>query len=989
MRFWLLALSFLVCWKVATQEYAFRSYSVAEGLPQSQVTCITQDQQGFLWVGTLGGLASFSGREFVSYSVDQGLLNNRVSFVGIVDDTLWVGHENGVSQKNGNVFTPYRASNVNDADKFTAIVKFNDKLFAASNGSGLYQLKNQQLIKHKVTVQGIEELDEFDRIRDLHIVGNRLYTATRMGLFWSSDGTNFNLVNGTAEYSFSSLEYSAQHGLLVSSYGDGIFQLKNGTFKVLDGAKFVDEESIKHVLSDHAGHVWLSTKLEGVFRIEAEKFMQLNTSNGLPLDNVSCVYEDNAHGIWIGTEGKGLIYFTGEAFVHYTTKSGLSSDLIISSLVDKAGNKWFGTYANGVTRWSNNKWENFDLADGLSNSTIWSMAESADGSIWLGTANGLNRYRNNRFEFWDKQKLPKLPGNKISALYFDQQQRLWIGGGEGMACLVGDSIQTLQELVGKHQQIKNVRRIGERDGEIYFISQNAFHIITAKNTLLTYVISETKPTLYTADKDVFGNIWIGSEEGLFVYRNGEITPLNYDDFSGSNFINFIKCDKNLMWVGTNNGLFRFMLEDESLKDLRTEQFGIADGLVSLETNLNSAMIDQFDALWFGTSEGLMKFNRKDENVYASHVAPILNFSSVTVNFQSYDSLRLDRGLRLKHHQNRLVFSFTGVTMSAPEELKFQHYLKGFNDDWSPVSASNEVTFSGLSPGDYALHVRAISKNGQTSNEIIIPIHISPPFFQTWWFISLSLMTIFGIIFLIFKVRINQERERRRRQQREFSAKLQNLEHQSLNASMNRHFIFNALNSIQYFINTQDKLSANKYLSQFAKLIRKNLDTSSSERNDVTLSEEIERLQLYLSLEAMRFPDRFDYTFTIDESIDSETLKVPSMIFQPFIENSIIHGILPRTDQKGHITFEAKRNGSIIDFIIEDNGIGYQNSLKKKVAQGDHQSRGMHITSSRIDLLRIISGKTFQLIGPVDMKNATNQSIGTRVHIKMQVDSLEN
>jgi sensor histidine kinase YesM len=156
-----------------------------------------------------------------------------------------------------------------------------------------------------------------------------------------------------------------------------------------------------------------------------------------------------------------------------------------------------------------------------------------------------------------------------------------------------------------------------------------------------------------------------------------------------------------------------------------------------------------------------------------------------------------------------------------------------------------------------------------------------------------------------------------------------------------------------------------------------------------LSEEIERLQLYLSLEAMRFPDRFDYTFTIDESIDSETLKVPSMIFQPFIENSIIHGILPRTDQKGHITFEAKRNGSIIDFIIEDNGIGYQNSLKKKVAQGDHQSRGMHITSSRIDLLRIISGKTFQLIGPVDMKNATNQSIGTRVHIKMQVDSLEN
>lgn len=989
MRFWVFALSFLVCWKVATQEYAFRSYSVAEGLPQSQVTCITQDKQGFLWVGTLGGLARFSGREFVSFSVEQGLLNNRISFVGIIDDTLWVGHENGVSRKSGSRFTPYRASKINDTDKFTTIIKFNNKIFAASNGSGLYQLSGVSLVKQEVIVHGVDELDEFDRIRDIHVVGNKMYVATRMGLFWSTDAVEFNLIAGTEEYSFSSLEYSSKQGLLAGSYGDGIFQFKNGTFKLMNGTGFLDEESIKHVFTDHNENVWLSTKLEGVFRVGNETPLHINTLNGLPMDNVSCVFEDNAHGIWIGTEGKGLVYFTGEAFVHYTTKSGLSSDLIISSLLDKSGNKWFGTYANGVARWSNEKWENFDVTNGLSNNTIWSMVESSDGSIWLGTANGLNKFRNGKFQFWDNKKLPNLPGNKIAALYIDSQQRLWIGGGEGISCLDGDSLWTLEQLIGKHQRIKNVRSIGENAGDIYFISQNNFHILTAQHTLLSYVISETNPTLFCADKDMFGNIWLGSEEGVFIYRNGEITQLNYADFSGSNFINFIKSDKNIMWVGTNNGLFRFALDDDELKRIRIEQFGIADGLVSLETNLNSAMIDLSEALWFGTSEGLMKFNRRKENVFAKQVAPILNFSSVTVNFQEYDSLLLDLGMQLRHNQNRLVFSFTAVTMSAPEDLKFQHYLKGFNDDWSPLSASNEVTFSGLSPGDYALHVRAVSKNGQISNEIIIPIHISPPFFQTWWFISLSLMTVFGIIFLIFKVRINQERERRRRQQREFSAKLQNLEHQSLNASMNRHFIFNALNSIQYFINTQDKLSANKYLSQFAKLIRKNLDTSSSDKNDVTLSEEIERLQLYLSLEAMRFPDRFEYSFTIDDAIDAETLKVPSMIFQPFIENSIIHGILPRTDIKGQITFEAKRNGSIIDFIIQDNGIGYQNSLKRKVIDGDHQSRGMHITSSRIDLLRIISGKTFQLIGPVDIKNATNQSIGTRVHIKMQVDSLDN
>src|SRR5690606_14800762 len=155
------------------------------------------------------------------------------------------------------------------------------------------------------------------------------------------------------------------------------------------------------------------------------------------------------------------------------------------------------------------------------------------------------------------------------------------------------------------------------------------------------------------------------------------------------------------------------------------------------------------------------------------------------------------------------------------------------------------------------------------------------------------------------------------------------------------------------------------------------------------SEEIERLKLYLSLESMRFRDRFDYEFTIDPSIDTEAVKVPSMIFQPFVENSIIHGILPRQNTKGEIHFSAHKNAETIDFIIEDNGVGYEKSIKQKQGDGDHQSRGMSITSSRIELLQKISGKSFLLIGPNDIKNDTGESIGTRVHIKIPDNSLED
>ena len=138
----------------------------------------------------------------------------------------------------------------------------------------------------------------------------------------------------------------------------------------------------------------------------------------------------------------------------------------------------------------------------------------------------------------------------------------------------------------------------------------------------------------------------------------------------------------------------------------------------------------------------------------------------------------------------------------------------------------------------------------------------------------------------------------------YKSNLLDLEQQTLNASMNRHFIFNALNSIQYFINTQDKISANKYLTSFAKLIRKNLDSSSSGNNLIPLSDELERLELYLSLEHMRFQSKFDYNIFIQPKVTSESILVPAMFMQPFVENSIWHGVLPM-EKKGEINISIE------------------------------------------------------------------------------------
>jgi len=196
--------------------------------------------------------------------------------------------------------------------------------------------------------------------------------------------------------------------------------------------------------------------------------------------------------------------------------------------------------------------------------------------------------------------------------------------------------------------------------------------------------------------------------------------------------------------------------------------------------------------------------------------------------------------------------------------------------------------------------------------------------------------------------------------------------------MNRHFIFNALNSIQYYINTQDKKQANQYLTNFAALVRKNLD--SAQVDTISLRDELDRLQLYMNLEQMRFKDRFEFSISLDEHLDAESLLVPSMILQPFVENSIMHGILP-SERKGIISININSNNDDLRFELFDNGIGIENSLKQKSVTTAHVSNGMKITRQRMELLKTMTKLNYSVEGPFQAVNET-EVIGTYVIITL-------
>lgn len=245
-----------------------------------------------------------------------------------------------------------------------------------------------------------------------------------------------------------------------------------------------------------------------------------------------------------------------------------------------------------------------------------------------------------------------------------------------------------------------------------------------------------------------------------------------------------------------------------------------------------------------------------------------------------------------------------------------------------------------------LQIRAVDVNGNNgNNELAIQFNIATPIWKAIWF-----WAILAIVFQVFFIYLINKRQKRKKE-----AKLAKeiatvhtaaLEQQAFTSLMNPHFMFNALNSIQHYINVQDRQNANRYLSDFASLIRKNFE--AAQQSFIPLEQELENVTIYLRLEQMRFANKFSYQIIIPEAIDIEHWMMPTMMLQPLLENAVIHGIMPSSID-GQITIRLNEVDNNLVFTITDNGIGFKNSLALKQPT-EHKSHGMGLIKKRIEAL---------------------------------------
>jgi streptogramin lyase len=524
-----------------------------------------------------------------------------------------------------------------------------------------------------------------------------------------------------------------------------------------------------------------------------------------------------------------------------------------------------------------------------------------------------------------------------------------------------------------------------------------------------------------------GNLWLSADyQGLHLFDTSKKIIIdsyyananNPIDLTANSFGTLARYNKDTLVI-IGNALLFF---DENTK--RFSKFSIRDGLPS--SRITSAVVDFYnkDLLWVNTydkavfifnvkTKAVTKFsasignsmvrgesfcyqNPKNGDLIFSYIngyskisrnnyLPNIKSETVTISeilvnntSLSMDSVLSKGTLNLDHFENNLVIKLATLDY-WPLSNKTLFRRLGKREDWQKVDANGEVSFLKLPPGKYHFEF-AVAENKQSikNTTAVLNIVIAAPFYQTTWF-YLLLIAVFSVLaYLYYRYRLKEVRQQEQVKAK-FKQQLTELESMALRSQMNPHFIFNSLNAINRFILKSEKIAASDYLSKFSKLIRNILENSKLQW--ISLENEIETLQLYLELEAMRFKEKFVFYVKLDDSIEATFIQIPPMIVQPFAENAIWHGLMPSKKRcELHITFSLKNNELIC--TIADNGIGRPASAKHQLQKIENKtSIGISDTEKRILLMNHSTAQT-NVLQIEDMVDEVGNSLGTKVNIKI-------
>lgn len=663
------------------------------------------------------------------------------------------------------------------------------------------------------------------------------------------------------------------------------------------------------------------------------------------------VFEDNNKNLWTGTSA-GLYKLKSQNTIPEKIVLPLISPAAdtVAVYCYQAGNDGslvFGTSSGLYYYDIKNK--SFLRQELLTDYKIYSMARDKPGNLWIGTNMGLYNTKGNKItqSFKATASLNSLPADSVYSLTFDHPDDLWIGTNKGLCMLDLERGEIRQHNSPdiKYLSSRLTRCISEDSrGNIWIgTSDMGLNKLNPKTGIITRFFSDMKDSaaiwsdgITCILEDQNKNIWIGAY-GLNKYIPESNTFEHYTVTNGladNHVMGILEDNSGKLWISTQNGLSRF---DPSTGTFNNYFSG--DGLQDNEFT-EACFKLQDNRLVFGGKNGLNLID--PEKIKTNTHPPEVSITKFLVFDDEYPATySQSRPITLKHNQNYFSFEFSAHDYSNPQKNRFAYKLEGFDPDWFFTDASdNKARYTNVAPGEYVFRIKAANNDGVWGDTVSgIDLIINPPFWKTAWFISIEIALIVALVIAYIKYREKKIHDRN---------KLLLMEQKLLRSQMNPHFIFNSLTSIQSFIFENNPIEAGSYLSRFSELIRSILYNSREEF--ISLEKEINTLNNYLDIQQLRYNNKFEYSIEIDPKIDTEMQAIPPMLAQPFIENSIEHGI-KHLNGGGWIHISYSLSNDTLILKIEDNGIGIEASKKLKDKKAsEHKSLAMVITKERIDIL---------------------------------------
>ncbi|MCF8338913.1 MAG: histidine kinase [Bacteroidales bacterium] len=967
-----------------SQNVNMKHFTTSDGLPSNEVFHVMQDSTGYIWFCTNNGVSRYDGYEFDNFT--DGVLTGKALLYSYQDykDRIWFASLGGklFYFKNDSIHKFEWNNKLVKAFEGSPIplkrglhVDSSDNVYFAVRPDGIYKISSSGDLKHWVT-PGRERTF----VNDL---GNKAIISR-----YSIHGDSiFVIKNDSVVYSLKNLQLRKKRGLsLIEKLGKDHYLLSSGVhvMEVKDQElKKLNHDKNNFIIEmkmNQARNIWLGYKKHGVKRFK-DKNLKNSDLQLLKGRSVSSVLKDAHGGMWFGTLNKGCYYKPSKGIKSLANSNLLSSKNISYARIDKNGKIIIGTadnYINIIDNFredSEAEYQRFQLND--SRPVKNTSALMQNHRIYFAT--DLFLYQASNYQYEDVRRVElvnkrikndtivrntgsvntmcNLPGNQIA-----------MGNAYGYFCSFSGSVTDsmnikyiewfLKDRVSSiiYDSLRNSAWIGTYNG-LYQHQLNSDSLIYhgRKDSSLTQRIVDVKPLanrkLALATKS----------NGLIFYDIGKnvTTLINERNGMSSNQISSLAVNSDYLWAGTNYGISMINI---SAPREHIVQITTSDGLAS--NAINDIWIND-SAVLVSTTKGLSYFNVKELNFNKESSAVYIKTISVPNQEVIHNP---ENKFEIAYPQNSLRLNYTSLTYDHDQDLTYKYRLRGLEDSWKYTSR-NEIFFSYIPPGDYTFEIMVRNKDGVWSEKPrVVEFSVESPVWGSNWFITLMavaiILIISSIMYLLF-----------RNYQIKTQAKhdITRYQHQALSNQMNPHFLFNSLNSIHRYILENNSSYASKFLSKFARLTRLFLKNSQNHR--IPISKELESIRLYLELENMRMKNKFDYTFDIDKNIDPSKIEIPSMLLQPIVENAVIHGIRYLHDRRGNINITIKKKGPLLQFTIEDNGVG-RNKAAEIEQKNPHQSFGDSIISKRIELLNQLHN-SFISLNYIDLYSE-NAGVGTKV-----------